>query len=639
MKTIFYRILVVLVLIPGLSGLADEAERSRLLLAPDFAIRETTGMPGASRSVGLSVQSHEYPRYHAVEWQVAIEAPAGAGSLLFDSIQSADCEILFPADTEMTLHWSQGSHAEVKDFQPRQEVLLDGQTITKESFGGRSSDGVMPYFNIAGEGGGVILAVGWPGDWQVSLTRLNPRTVSIRAGLKRSHFRLAAGERLRLPSIMMMAWKGNVVDGQNQFRRLMLEHFTPKDHSPSELMPVAASVHGMIGFNDTNEQNLKRLAAKVKELEVPVDTFWLDAGWNIGGFPAGQGNTQAAPDRFPDQLKSVGKAVDDTDRRFLVWFEPERAMRGTEMDQKHPEWLLKPTSTPDALRYQENDGFLLFDFGNSEARKWAVELVSKQIADFGVEIYRQDFNLYPSFFWHTNEAPESIGLTEVRFVNGLLEFWDELRARHPGLIIDNCASGGRRLDFESMRRSVVLWRSDSCWGDAEYPRNVQAMTHGLSNWLPLHGLGAASADTAALRSGMGVCGSFAINYDDPSAVEQLRRHLARYLPIRMFYSADYYPLVSWNTDPKEWLAFQFHREGEGGVVQAFCGKEPNHSELRLTLKGLGADHRYRIEDWDRPDEATELTGAQLMKDGIVVHATAGQETAIVIEYRRVERPR
>jgi len=42
------------------------------------------------------------------------------------------------------------------------------------------------------------------------------------------------------------------------------------------------------------------------------------------------------------------------------------------------------------------------------------------------------------------DTPDRQGMTEIRYVEGLYEMWDELRAKHPGLLIDNCASGGRR---------------------------------------------------------------------------------------------------------------------------------------------------------------------------------------------------
>ncbi len=44
----------------------------------------------------------------------------------------------------------------------------------------------------------------------------------------------------------MMTYRGSWVKGQNQFRKLMLNHLTPANHPPLRLMPVAASVHGYV---------------------------------------------------------------------------------------------------------------------------------------------------------------------------------------------------------------------------------------------------------------------------------------------------------------------------------------------------------------------------------------------------------
>jgi alpha-galactosidase len=229
-------------------------------------------------------------------------------------------------------------------------------------------------------------------------------------------------------------------------------------------MPVAASVHGLIGFNDTTEEKLTALAASLAVIGLPLDTFWLDAGWNTGGFPHGQGDPEADAKRFPRGLAPVGEAARQAKMRFLAWFEPERAMPGTWLEREHPAWLLQPSDTPPELRYQEKDGFHLLDLGNPEARRWAAETVSKQIREAGIGIYRQDCNLYPAFFWRTAEETNRIGLREIGHIAGLHDYLDELAHRHPDLILDNCASGGRRLDFEMMRRCVALWRSDSCWG-------------------------------------------------------------------------------------------------------------------------------------------------------------------------------
>jgi len=287
-------------------------------------------------------------------------------------------------------------------------------------------------------------------------------------------------------------------------------------------------------------------------------------------------------------------------------------MRGTWMEREHPDWLLKPTGAPEGLRYQERDGFLLLDLGNPKALQWAIESVSEEITRSGLNYYRQDFNLYPAYFWHTDEKPDEIGLREIRHINGLYDYLDELGRRHPGLILDNCAAGGRRLDFEMMRRCIVLWRSDNTWGHKTFPQNVQAMTHGLSHWLPLHGLGAAATDDLALRSGMGACGGFSINFRNPKAVAALRKHLESYLDVRPIYTGDYYPLTPHNLDKEAWIAWQFHRADlNEGVVQAFRRPEAANETLTVKLRGLNPQQRYAIENIDAGKEVH--SGEELMR--------------------------
>lgn len=624
--------LLVAGLLASFTWLRSAEVPGELVLSGNYRLAALTGMPAPVLASGLRFEPRRYPAYDAIEWQVRLQAPVEGQSPICEQVRSADFRVRFPKAGGVTLHWNKGSHAEATDFQPRIETLEPGRPFALESFGGRSSDGAMPYFNLAGEGGGLIVAVGWPGDWRASFEALPEQRVRIVAGLKRSRFRLRAGERVRLPSVLVMAYAGDWIEGQNRFRRLMLEHFTPQSHPPLELMPVAASVHGMIGFNDTTETNLIALATDIAGLRLPLDTYWLDAGWNLGGFPRGQGNPQADPARFPHGLASLGRTVRATGLRFLVWFEPERVMRGTWLEREHPEWLLRPSATPAALAYQERDGFHLLDLGNTEARAWALEALSKDVREAGIGVYRQDFNAYPAFFWHTGEAADETGLREVRYVNGLYDFLDDLARRHPGLILDNCASGGRRLDFEMMRRCVVLWRSDSCWGEPAFPRNVQAMTHGLSLWLPLHGLGAAATDTVALRSGMGACASFAIQFREPAAVEALRRHLDRYLKVRALFARDYYPLTPWSDNPARLLAFQFHDPASGrGLVQVFRGPAAAEESVRLRLRGLDPAVRYSFADWDGSGAGPAFGGGDLMTGGLPVTSLRTRE-AIVLDY-------
>ena len=83
-------------------------------------------------------------------------------------------------------------------------------------------------------------------------------------------------------------------------------------------------------------------------------------------------------------------------------------------------------------------------------------------------------------------------------MTGYLAYWDELRRRFPNLLIDTCASGGRRLDLETLRRSVPLWRSDFAYE----PSSMQQFTYGLSLWIPYFGTGFNSVDPYVFWSQM-----------------------------------------------------------------------------------------------------------------------------------------
>ena len=102
-----------------------------------------------------------------------------------------------------------------------------------------------------------------------------------------------------------------------------------------------------------------------------------------------------------------------------------------------------------------------------------------------LDVFRQDFNMDPLDYWNAKDVPGRTGMTQVKHVTGHLAFWDELRKRHPQLWIDSCASGGRRNDLETMRRSVPLLRSDYQFE----PTGNQCQTYGISLWLPYFGTG------------------------------------------------------------------------------------------------------------------------------------------------------
>ena len=104
--------------------------------------------------------------------------------------------------------------------------------------------------------------------------------------------------------------------------------------------------------------------------------------------------------------------------------------------------------------------------------------------------------------------------------------WYELLRRLPHLIIDNCSSGGRRIDIETLRRSIPLWRSDY-YCPANFDVDVAQM-HSLTfgAWMPYSGCAVKGFDLYNIRSGYApAVSSMQFYYEDsvPEDMEQQKR--------------------------------------------------------------------------------------------------------------------
>lgn len=320
---------------------------------------------------------------------------------------------------------------------------------------------------------------------------------------------------------------------------------------------------------------------------------------------------------------------------------------------------LAPSDTPDSKTFHEYDlegkgggDTQLLDLGNPAAWKWLVNHVDKLLTDNGIDLYRQDFNMDPLEFWRTNDAPDRQGITEIKHVTGYLAFWDELRRRHPNMLIDSCASGGRRNDLETMRRAVPLWRSDYAYE----PIGHQCMTYGISMWLPYFGTGTV-ATTDAPYYGGGVtpiqpyafwsnttpslgCG---IDVREPGIdYAALRRLVGDWRSIGEFYYGDFYPLTPYSQANDTWIAWQFNRPDSGeGMVQAFRRDKASASGAVLKFHGLDPLATYKIKVLEGQGSSgladRTWTGAGLMNDGLPITLEM-QPAAAVITYARVKQP-
>ena len=522
---------------------------------------------------------------------------------------------------DIVLRYCRGSTDSGSDFEPVSRGLSASKNRLFTSVGGRPTDGeAMPFFNLGMKDYGLVLAVGWPGQWQTEFIRDEQQNMRVLAGQQFTNFRLRPGEEVRSPLIVLQAYESDDwIRGQNVWRRWMLAHNVPRPGGE----PVGPSFTGSGSHHyehmlKATEENQKRLIDEYLENGLPIDYWLMDAGWYVNdGQWENTGRWDADPDRFPDGIRPVSEYAHAKGLKTILWFEPERVTPGTPLITDHPEWLLKSQKRlPHEWQYQANEGWQLFNLANADARKWLTNRIDTILREEGIDVYRQDFNIRPLFYWLGNDEPQRLGITENHYVTGYLAFLDELRWRNPKLLIDSCANGGRRNDLETMRRSVPLWRSDRAFE----PVGGQCQTYGLAMWYPYFGTAITSPTKVSpyiYRSNMAPHSSSSFEMSKAN-IAHFKSLYDEWATVSPGFFGDYFPLTPFSTASDSWLAWQFvSSDGSSSVIQAFRRAASRESRRTLKLRGLRPAASYVVKDFDTL-RAQRATGAQLMNEGLTV---------------------
>jgi alpha-galactosidase len=560
----------------------------------------------------VSAELRTFNDFDALEWVLRFTNEGRTDSPILENIEPLDWTFSPPSGA-CILHHAKGSNAKVNDFEPLDDPLGPGTAVTLGSKNGRSSDtNTLPFFNLQTGDGGVIGAVGWTGNWaaRFSLDKAG-KSLTATAGMTKTHFLLHPGESVRTPRILLLNWSGGDWQAsQNLWRRLVLSYYSP-------LGPDRKAINVPYCLGTWGAESIDSKIAWVrslKENQVPFDVYWIDAGWFGNEAPKSgpgpdmdvlwyrnRGTWTPNTTTYPHGFKPLGDLLRESGYGFLLWFEAETADPGSELRTRHPDWFLQ---VPKAV----NPGVALLDLGNPEARKGITDLVSRMITDGGVTWYRQDFNIPSGPYWAIADAPDRVGIAEIKHVTGLYQMWDDLRAQHPGLQIDNCSSGGRRLDLEMMSRSVSLWRTDyEC--TLFDPIGGQRETQGLVDWVPLNAGNYGGITPGAPRDGPSVAYAFRSNYsaglvvnpgdrgtEGALSLDMMKTVGQEFLEVRPYFTGDFYALVPYSAAPDAWAVWQFDRPDlNAGIVLYFRRQGSSRASAQPGLSAIDPGARYDVE--------------------------------------------
>lgn len=589
-------------------------------------IERTITFEDPATNLSISFQARRFRDFPAFEWLMKLKNNGDKDTPILDTILPMDFWINVPSADQPTLHWAKGGVASFDDFAPVDEKITE-KAIHLQPGGGRSSNAVLPFFNVEGSTGGVVAGIGWSGEWEMDFAAKSGGVV-MKGGLAKTHLLLHPGEEIRMPRYLVLFYEGDQWHGQNLFRQLILAHYRPAVNGKPLMAPITNGNWGGTSA-EIHLDNIK----KITERDLPLDYYWIDAEWygaqgGPGTWAINVGNWDYKQEQYPNGFRPLSDALRKSGRELMLWFEPERVFKGTKWWNEHPDWLLKDGG--------EN---ALFNLGNPEACKFLTDFISDRIDEFGLGCYRQDFNIDPLRFWTAADTPDRVGMSEIRYIEGLYAYWDGLLSRHPNLIIDNCASGGRRIDLETTMRSTPFWRTDG----PRDPIAHQCHTFGLLRWIPFS---ATSQDRAGddyeFRSSM--CSSLCLNWwvsgDKPAEIipdsfpmDWAKKTLDQYRQFNKYYYGDYYPLTPYSQAKTDWMAYQLDLPAEGsGLVVVLKRPAGIFLTAALPLQAIDPAADYTVTDLSTGAQTVQ-NGKALAQDGLIVTLKNRPDSAL-LEYKK-----
>ncbi|WP_406107943.1 alpha-galactosidase [Micromonospora globbae] len=301
-----------------------------------------------------------------------------------------------------------------------------------------------------GFGHGEVWAVhtAWSGDHVTFAERRPTGEATLGGGelLTPGEVVLGPGESYATP-LLYAAWSDTGLDGLSD---VLHTHLRARPRHPRSPRPVTLNVWEAVYF-DHDLDRLRALADRAAE--VGIERFVLDDGWFRGrrDDTAGLGDWYVDEDLWPDGLDPLIAHVTGLGLQFGLWVEPEMVNPDSDVYRAHPDWVLAvPGRLPPTWRNQQ-----VLDLAHPEAYAYLRDRLDALLtAHPGIGYLKWDHNRDLTEAGHRGRPGVH---TQTEAVYRLL---DELRARHPDVEIESCASGGARVDLEILARTDRVWASD-----------------------------------------------------------------------------------------------------------------------------------------------------------------------------------
>jgi alpha-galactosidase len=354
-------------------------------------------------------------------------------------------------------------------------------TYLRENKRGRTSHDSFPAIILCASdtreqsGEAYALHLAWSGNHSIRVDTLSDGRVfaSLGSFLYPGEVQLAAGERFSSPPIIA----GYSASGLSALSRQFHTHVRE-----TLLRPAVRSRPRPVHYNSWEavyfDHDINRLKAMAdKAAAIGVERFVLDDGWfgSRRDDTSGLGDWTVSEAVYPQGLKPLIDHVTSLGMEMGIWFEPEMVNPDSDLFRAHPDWVLQIEGV-DQIPFRNQ---YVLDIARPEVSEYLFGRIDAILTEYEIGYIKWDMN-------RDLNHPGGAGGRSLAHaqVQALYDLIDRVRAAHPHVEIESCASGGGRPDMGILAHTDRIWTSDS--NDA---LDRQAIQRGASYFLPLAVIG------------------------------------------------------------------------------------------------------------------------------------------------------
>lgn len=292
-----------------------------------------------------------------------------------------------------------------------------------------------------------------PSSWQMELRRRDD-SLCMMASLADEDYghwmkTIAPGESFESPEAYLTVCEGGVDEASQRLLSIQRENWVGRDQE----LPVLFNEY-CTTWGDPCHDNMMRIAEAIKGHG--IDYLVMDAGWyakdGVGWSEAGGDWIPNETTLFPQGLKATADAIKAAGLKPGIWFEAENVAGASDTFQREEMLLHRHGTVIDTA----NRRFL--DLRKEEVQAHLEERVINLLKNNGFEYVKIDYNCCIGVGC---DDPDGLGEGLRQNMQGSLRFFRRMREAVPGLMIENCASGGHRLEPSLMGVSDMASFSDA----------------------------------------------------------------------------------------------------------------------------------------------------------------------------------